>query len=213
MRNIIIIVTGFLLLGIFAGPSPVDAVIVYSGIRDVLMPHFPNDAEIDRTEMEMAGAEAALSVLNNSSGDEVFRLSGQLGVYATVFTDGPFVDSFGFGQVIGNELEWLGFRPVTLVDYTEDTESFRGHFFNQKNLYAAVQTTVEENVFYGWLRLSHSAEDEILTVHDWAWNSVPGEPILAGEIPEPKVYALLLGIGVLLWAAECRRRRSVVYGK
>ncbi len=59
--------------------------------------------------------------------------------------------------------------------------------------------------YYGWLRLEHSLVDGTYTVHDWAWNSIPGEPILAGQIPEPKVYALLLGIGVLVFVAGRRR--------
>ncbi len=50
--------------------------------------------------------------------------------------------------------------------------------------------------FYGWIRVEHSASAGTLTVHDWAWNSFAGEPILAGAIPEPRVYALAFGVGI-----------------
>ena len=203
-----VLVMGFLLLGIFAGSGSVDGAIVYSGLRDVPMPHFPTDEEVRRERIVFAGGDATLSVFNTWSRAEVFLLSAnRSGVYATVSTDSPFVDSFDFGQVIGNELEWSGFASRWLADYSENAEGFRGHFFDQENGFVALRTTVEEDVYYGWLRLSHSAADAALTVHDWAWNSAPGEPILAGEIPEPKVYALVLGIGVLVWVVVRRRRR------
>ncbi len=201
-----VVVKGFLLLGIFAGSGTVDAAIVYSASREVPMPHFPTDEEIRRERIVIAGADATLSVLNTWPRAEVFLLLGRPAVYASVATDSPFVDSFEFGQVIGNELEWTGFTTLWIADYGENGEDFRGHFFNRENRYIAVRTTVEEDMYFGWLRLSHSAEDELLTVHDWAWNSIPGEPILAGEIPEPKVYALVLGIGVLVWVVVRRRR-------
>ncbi len=61
--------------------------------------------------------------------------------------------------------------------------------------------------YYGWIRVEHSASAETLTVHDWAWNSVQGEPIVAGAIPEPRVYALAFGLGVLGFALARRWRR------
>ncbi len=64
--------------------------------------------------------------------------------------------------------------------------------------------------YYGWIRVEHSASAGTLTVYDWAWNSVPGEPILAGAIPEPRVYALSFGVAALAFVVARRLRRKQV---
>jgi hypothetical protein len=43
-------------------------------------------------------------------------------------------------------------------------------------------------------------------IDSWAYNSIPGEGLYAGQIPEPATVALLAGLGAL-GVALLRRRR------
>ena len=74
---------------------------------------------------------------------------------------------------------------------------------------------------YGWIRLQledqgsfngppEGASDKI-TVVDWAWNNVPGAPILAGAIvPEPSSLQLLASgvLGAMAWRKRNRHSPS-----
>ena len=171
------------------------------------MKHFPDGPDEQSIErIWFSGSSSNLSILNTRS-DSFFLSASRSGVYASVRDEEGFLEPFGFGQGINGNLEWVGLGSMIIADFNNDTDGFRGHFFDQSNQYAAIRTTIDEEVYYGWIRMSHSMENEVLTVHDWAWNSEPGGPILAGEIPEPAVYGLILGLGVLGVVAWRRRAR------
>jgi len=58
---------------------------------------------------------------------------------------------------------------------------------------------------YGWIRVTGHEEPAYATVHDWAYNTVPGESITTGVIPEPATVGLFaLGLAVML-ARHLRR--------
>ncbi len=120
---------------------------------------------------------------------------------------GDSADNLSLGFEIGSELNWerLSGQSKLLVNYPFE----EGTFFDTTGfLGVRIFTDGDEAPpSYGWIRIEHSAADATFTVHDWAWNSTPGEPIQAGEIPEPKVYALILGVGVLVFVAGRRLRR------
>jgi hypothetical protein len=50
---------------------------------------------------------------------------------------------------------------------------------NQK--FAAVRFSIGADYHFGWVRLSVGPNSEYITIHDFAYNSVPNEEILAGE--------------------------------
>ena len=121
-----------------------------------------------------------------------------------VVAGNEFPSDLSFGVILDVNSDWPDVSSRARLLATNDGE---GNFFDSEG-FLGVRMFVDDPLpHYGWIRMSHSAEDSVLTVHDWAWNSVPGEPILAGEIPEPKVYALLLGIGALVFVAGRRFRR------
>jgi len=55
---------------------------------------------------------------------------------------------------------------------------------------------------YGWIEVSRA--DLSLTAHAWAFETEPGVPIIAGQVPAPMSLALF-GLGVY---TTTRRRRS-----
>ncbi len=79
--------------------------------------------------------------------------------------------------------------------------------YDTTDRYMPLRILDNEEVFFGWLRLSHSLADERLTIHDWAWNNGSGQPIQAGKIPEPAAFAFLTGLTLLALAALRRRGR------
>ncbi len=127
----------------------------------------------------------------------------------------PFTGSsamrFDAGIEIGNDLSWT--RDLRNAATLASASTIEPGLFYDAEGFLAVRIYEEERgwenaealPYYGWIRVSHSADEMALTVHDWAWNSTLGEPILAGQIPEPQTYAVLFGLGILMYVIVRRR--------
>lgn len=77
--------------------------------------------------------------------------------------------------------------------------------------YIGVEFTIDDDLFYGWVEVDTSFDGNSANggqITRWAYNSIPGEPIRAGEVPEPATVALLAGIAALAVTALIRRRRQ-----
>ena len=141
-----------------------------------------------------------------SSGAWMIDHRGMWTYEAAVSEDGGVAKNLMEDSEIGDGIDWFDLSStrlgLSILNYREGT----GEFFDAYG-FLGVRFFSPENAqpFYGWMRLEHNAQAETFTVHDWAWNSEPGVPIAAGEIPETKVYALLLAVGTLLWAMVRRR--------
>jgi len=66
--------------------------------------------------------------------------------------------------------------------------------------YMGVEFRREDDVHYGWLRVFSGGTVAAVSVTEWAWESQPGVPIIAGAIPEPSAALLLLLGGSFLIA-------------
>ena len=79
--------------------------------------------------------------------------------------------------------------------------------FEQGGGYIGVESTGPDGIHYGWLRIEND-NPQWLTggrVTGYAYESVPGVPIMVGTIPEPSsLWLTAVGIGLGL----CRRRES-----
>ncbi len=74
--------------------------------------------------------------------------------------------------------------------------------------FLGVEFWEDDQVYYGWLEVDTETLGPIVNggyINRWAYNSVPGEPIYAGQIPEPRTYALILGALVAGLVAMKRR--------
>jgi hypothetical protein len=61
---------------------------------------------------------------------------------------------------------------------------------------------------FGWLRIDDTIPGGHVSLVDWAWAASPGEYIVAGAVPEPSTWALLVGGGVLIvWIRRKRNER------
>ena len=73
------------------------------------------------------------------------------------------------------------------------------------NQYMGVRfDTGEGNIHYGWVHMTVPGEFMGAIVHDWAWNTTPGEGLWAGQVPEPSTY-ILFALGALTMAVAARR--------
>jgi len=59
---------------------------------------------------------------------------------------------------------------------------------------------------YGWVLLYVAPDYPAGQIEAWAWEMRSGVPILAGAVPEPSTWSLLIGGGVLM--VLLRKKRS-----
>ncbi len=75
-----------------------------------------------------------------------------------------------------------------------------------ENGYLGFSFEADTGTHYGWMRISTSGDDlQGATLHDWAWNTTPGQGLWAGQVPEPSTY-ILFALGGLTIAIAARRR-------
>lgn len=138
------------------------------------------------------------------------------------FTNSPakgnayYIRSFEFGNSIGPgatmPMHQIGpYSPF--VNFT-GAVSTNGTNFGNPNApqYWGFGLNIDGEIHYGWGRLStiNNAGAWTATLHEYAYQSEPGVPILAGElqIPEPTTLALLAAGGGGLALAGRRKRRD-----
>ncbi len=113
---------------------------------------------------------------------------------ATIFANQQYLQTattLNAGDLIGT-----AFTPTnTRIDISENAG-------DASNLYIGVSTPTSQ---YGWIRFSYTNAGETVTIHDAAFQSVPGELITAGAIPEPASLAMVSLAG---GALALRRRRG-----
>lgn len=74
--------------------------------------------------------------------------------------------------------------------------------------YAGIAFRVDGAIHYGWIGLDNWDWVNVGNVLGWAYETRPGVPILAGAVPEPSTWALLIGGGVLIvWFRRKRHER------
>ena len=100
---------------------------------------------------------------------------------------------------IGNQDSPFGFGLSSWRDIGDPNFVGIGEFAGVESAYAGLQLQINGNTHYGWIRLG--APLPFLNggwIYDYAYETRPGVPILAGAIPEPSTWALLIGGGVLM---------------
>jgi hypothetical protein len=118
---------------------------------------------------------------------------------------GGFVQPLMAGTLISSELAqgglvWFdGSGPVAGATLSACAWPFGcvGPWLGQ-TAYAGIELQFNGLTHYGWLRISHFEFSNGGALVDWAYETRPGVPILAGAVPEPSTWALLVGGGVLM---------------
>ena len=81
-----------------------------------------------------------------------------------------------------------------------------GGAFVGQHAYMGVEFERSGSTYYGWVLLNVAPDYPAGTIEAWAWETRPGEPILAGAVPEPSTRALLAKGGFLFcWYGRKKR--------
>lgn len=121
-------------------------------------------------------------------------LIGPAGVATHYWGNEGELIAFQFGaSIIGLHYQALG------IIATEYLNNFASPFPEGERRYVGVVTDTGS---YGWIEVERFGLR--LAAYSWAYETEPGAPILAGQIPAPGAVSAL-GIGALL--APCRRAR------
>jgi hypothetical protein len=132
-----------------------------------------------------------LAPLNNNAIISVPEPPGDLGALIYAFNQGTPISSS-----LDPVLVWWGSdgnSPPTIVSASNIGSI--GYFQGQTDAYAGIRLDVAGNLYYGWMHIQNFGGNWG-QISDWAYETSPNTPILAGAVPEPS-SAALLAVGML----------------
>ena len=213
---------GLLVMALAPGVGHAQGTIVYHNPPDHLM--VPRGFSIFHD----------IDMNNDGAVDFVFRAGSQFDIYSTTGNRSlaipqggldfgsfsiPLAEGFAIGSTLPDPLGWQssfqpGFPPGYWVGQTLHAANDIGTLgYWQPNItaYLGVEFKIQGDMHYGWIRLSTLNVPGVNggTIHDWAYNSIPGQSILSGQVPEPGTVALfVVGGGFLWWRAKRVHRHN-----
>jgi hypothetical protein len=181
-------------------PSLLQAQIIWSGALGTTVNSGAPDALLDLNLNTISDAPEA-HVHWFSGGTPFLNVGGNASAksdpgIAFLYNDAPVT----FGATIDASLGgYVGEHPADLVPADGTAR------------YYAFEYQAAGGPYYGWMQLTFSADRQTGTLNQWAYNSVAGAALGAGQtsaIPEPGAYAALLGVAALssVWWRQRQRR-------
>lgn len=205
--------------------------IVYQRMPlNIVPPELPWDAEGYRAIPALGPGDAgsvAVDINRDGQDDYLFTWGMDFGMsclgdnkaagYFITLWEGPWAKAVPANSPIGPSMSpvlWIGnqdspfgfglssWRAIGDPDFKGI-----GEFAGVESAYVGLQLQINGNTHYGWIRLG--APLPFLNggwIYDFAYETRPDTPILAGAIPEPSAWVLLSvgGIGILWF----RRKRN-----
>ncbi len=148
------------------------------------------------------GQDINLTPLNNNAIIAVPEPPGDLGAFIYAFSQGAPISSS-----LDPVLVWWGSDgngPPGIVSATD--LGALGYFaYRTDPTYAGIRLDVGEALYYGWVHIQNFGGSNWGQISDWAYETIPNTPILAGQVPEPSTLSLLLVSG----AAFCLVRKRL----
>lgn len=126
------------------------------------------------------------------------NIGGPVVALPTGFSIGQSSGMGGLGWAIRSELD--PFEVLIQCFDTGCTGDFRG-----QRAYMGVEFQQAGNTYYGWALLNIVSGQPAGQIEAWAWETRPGVPILAGAVPEPSTWTLMIGGLLFLYARRKRR--------
>jgi hypothetical protein len=204
-----------LLLGIIAllaGGSVCRSAVVYSGVQNIVIPTTFDGVYVDIDDGAMSTGPFSGWDINVFFGGVGIGASG---AFEPARTGAGVLDPvirLGVSDEIGSGLWYAGAVETGSSDHL----GAAGNFQDGEEGYLGFKFTRNDSngPYYGWMRMTLTANTAGAVIHDWAWEN-SGALILAGVtssgpsvVPEPG-RAMLLVIGAGGAAVVSRRRRSL----
>ena len=171
--------------------------IFYSDVSPSQNIDINNDGVADFTLS--GGQDVLLNALNNNAIISVPEPPGDLGALIYAFNQGAPISSS-----LDPALAWWGTSgngPSVIVSAV-DIGSI-GYFQGQTDAFAGIRLDVAGSLYYGWIHIQNFGGNWG-QITDWAFQTSPNTPILAGAVPEPGTLSLLLVSGAAFWLVRKR---------
>lgn len=118
-----------------------------------------------------------VSIPNGSNNGIIFKLNPN---YSACLDSLTIIDSFSqWSYVTSQALSMYGLSTCTTGNYTSFGNWYM--FGSNQNKYMGLKLMKSSNAYYGWVRLYLNISLRKLIIRDYAYNSRPGQPILAGQ--------------------------------
>jgi hypothetical protein len=178
------------------------AAIIYSGVRDILIPTTFIGVYLDVDVGDTVAEEGAGWDINPFFGGEGVANSPSFEPVRMTVDVGSPVLNLAFGQTVS--------AAGTYATGYAGSDSHMGggasQFASGNDGYIGFKLTANGNdgPYFGWMRLQLSNTGSTGLIRDWAYDNTGGS-ITVGAVPEPSAAALALLLGS---AAVCFRRRQ-----
>ena len=174
-------------------PTSQDIDINGDGIADFNLSS-PNGIQID------------LNPLNNNSILAVPEQSPDIGVLIAALAQGTTIPTTAFS--LNPTFVWYGanspYGGSATIVAASDIGSI-GYFQGNTSAYAGFELNIGNANYLGWFYIQNLGAN-IGQITDWAYETSPNTPIIAGAVPEPSAFALLaIGSVFLIWCSNRRR--------
>lgn len=122
----------------------------------------------------------------------------------------PLPVGFEIGSGSGTAgLQWYSRSDLSPFEtLVHCVDSGCGGAFRGQHAYMGVEFDRAGATHFGWVLLNVASDYPAGRIEAWAWETRPGEPILAGAVPEPSTWALLVAGGVLFWLCGRKKRMA-----
>lgn len=176
-------------------PVAIDNTIVYKTDGRTNQYGYPNPIALDINEDGIMDFVLFIELTANSMGDRLYAGINPLG--ANLMKSGYPIDenflSMGFivsevpGALIDAKLAdnqiWYTDHAALVIRNTPTTGTvFYEGGWQQEDQILAIQFFTNQDVHFGWLRVNFDKTTEVLTLVDFAYNTVADQPIRAGAI-------------------------------